>query len=385
MTRQQTVRPKLPIDILLFGATLALVVIGLWMVFDSSYVKTLDSERTSHDAFFFVKRQAFGAILGLGVLLTMMQFGYWRLRRFAFPLMIVGMLLLCAVWIPHLGVVENNAARWVKIGPLNFQPSELAKLTLILYLAALLSRPDCRVGHITQGLGPPLSVIAIYLFLIEREPDLGTAVVLFLVVMTMFFLAGARKRHIVLISTAALIAVLLLGFGFGHRQGRIMSYLHPEKYRDGIGYQIYHARLAVGSGQVLGEGLGQGREKYYLPQGNSDFIFATMAEELGFVGCVPMLTLFFLIGARGFSIARQTRDRFGQLLAAGIAALISCQALINVAVVTGSIPATGVPLPFISLGSSSLILSLAGIGILLNIAQHPTPPSQVETGKEERA
>ncbi len=194
--------------------------------------------------------------------------------------------------------------------------------------------------------------------------------------MTIFFLAGARKRHLALITAVAFVAVLLIGFQFGHRAGRITAFLHPEKDMQGIGYQIYHARLAVGSGLWVGEGLGQGREKYYLPQGNSDFIFATMAEELGFVGCLPVLLALCVVGWRGFRIALRTRDRFGQLLATGIAALISWQALINIAVVTGSIPATGVPLPFISLGSSSLILLLAGIGILLNIAQHPVPPGQ---------
>ncbi|HZO91049.1 MAG TPA: putative lipid II flippase FtsW [Chthonomonadaceae bacterium] len=373
-------RSRLPVDRLLFTATLALLVIGLWMVFDASYVKTLDSARMGHDAFFFVKRQAVGAILGLGALFTMMRVGYWHLRRLAVPLMLLGLVCLCAVWLPRIGINENHANRWVALGPIRFQPSELAKLTLIIYLAALLSRVHCNVRDLGQGLGPPLAVTTLYLILIEREPDLGTAFVLFLAVLTQCFLAGARKRHLALVCAVGGLAVLLMGFGFGHRAGRITTFLHPEKDTQGIGYQIFHSRLAIGSGGWSGAGLGEGREKYFLPQGNTDFIFATIAEELGFFRTASVLGLLCLVGWRGFRIACQTRDRFGALLAAGIAALISWQALINVAVATASIPATGVPLPFISYGSSSLVFLLAGIGILLNIAQNPTPPGQpVET------
>ncbi|HZP84853.1 MAG TPA: putative lipid II flippase FtsW [Chthonomonadaceae bacterium] len=371
---RNTAAPRMPVDRLLFLATLSLLVIGLWMVFDSSYVKTLDSTKLGNDAFFFVKRQAVGAIVGLFALFTLMRFGYWHLRRLAVPLMLLGLALLCAVWLPRIGINENNANRWVAYGPIRFQPSEFAKLSLMIYLAALLSRPHCKVRELGEGLGPPLTVTALYLLLIEREPDLGTAFVLFLAVLTQLFLAGARKRHLVLICAVTGLAVLLMGFGFGHRAGRITAFLHPEHDIEGIGYQIFHSKLAIGSGGWFGEGLGQGKQKYFLPQGNSDFIFATLAEELGFVRTVPILLLLCLVGWRGFRIACQTRDRFGALLAAGIAALISWQAIVNIAVATASIPATGVPLPFISYGSSSLVFLLAGIGILLNIAQHPTPP-----------
>ncbi len=374
--------PRLPVDRLLFAATLALLVIGLWMVFDSSYVKTLDSPKLGNDAFFFVKRQAVGAIVGLFALFTLMRVGYWNLRRLAVPLMLLGLGLLCTVWLPHIGINENHANRWVAFGPIRFQPSEFAKLSLILYLAALLSRPHGNVRELSEGLGPPLTITAFYLILIEREPDLGTAFVLFLAVLTQCFLAGARKRHLLLVCAVGGLAVLLLGFGFGHRSGRITAFLHPDKDRQGIGYQIFHSELAIGSGGLFGTGLGQGKQKYFLPQGNSDFIFATLAEELGLFRTVPVLLLLCLVGWRGFRIACQTKDRFGALLAAGIAALISWQALINVAVATASIPATGVPLPFISYGSSSLVFLLAGIGILLNIAQHPLPPGQPADEKQ---
>lgn len=376
-------RVRMPVDIVLFGATLALVVIGLWMVFDTSYVRTLDNARVGHDAFYYVKRQAVGAIVGLFALFAMMRVGYWKLRRFAAPLMLIGIVSLCCVWVPGLGIERNNAWRWIDIGPVEFQPSEFAKIALLLYLAALLSRPDLNVRYLGErGLSSPLFVSAITLLLIEREPDLGTAFVLFLAVLTQLFLSGARKRHIALICLVCGLAVIAVGFrgdGVGHRSGRITAFLNPEADKTGQGFQVYHSRLAVGSGGWMGQGLGQGKEKYFIPQANSDFVFATLAEEFGFARTVPVLLLLFLVGWRGFRIAWYTKDRFGSLLAGGLASLISWQALVNIGVATASIPATGVPLPFISLGSTSLVFLMASIGILLNIAQHPTPPAVPET------
>jgi cell division protein FtsW len=378
--------PRRTIDFPLFGATLALVVIGLLMVLDSSYARTLDDHRVGFDAFFFVKRQAVGAIVGICVMFTMMRIGYWRLREWAFPMMMTGLILLCAVYLPHIGVRENNASRWLALGPIKFQPSEFAKLALLVYMSKLLSRPwpkeKRKQSKLIEWLGPPLSVTALYLILIEREPDLGTAAVLFLAILTQLYLAGTRKRHILMLLGGTLLAVFLMGFVFKHRGDRITAFLHPERDPQGIGFQITHSVRAVGSGSWFGMGLGKGCEKYFLPQVNSDFIFATVAEELGFVGIVPILGLLFVAGWRGFQIAGQTKDRFGSLLAAGLAALISWQALINIGVATASIPATGVPLPFISYGSSSLVLLMASIGILLNIAQYPTPPGQPVTAQK---
>jgi cell division protein FtsW len=375
MVRQQTVRLRLPIDAVLFGTMLALIVIGLLMVVDSSYIKTLDSLRAGHDAYYDLKKQIGGVLCGLLAMAAVMRIGYWRLKQWALPLVILGGFLLLAVWLPHIGQHENNAARWVKIG-LKFQPSEVAKLTLLLYVAAQLARPACKIRHLTEGLGPTLCVTGFYLLAIEREPDLGTAFALFFAVLSQMFLAGARRRHIALIlAGCGLAAFFVIGMS-KHRQESMSAFMDPGKYQQGIGYQVYHARLAVGSGGWTGMGIGQGREKSYLPESDTDFIFATMAEELGFFWLLPILSLLALIGGRGFWIAYQTKDRFGQILAGGIAALISWQALINIAVATGSIPATGVPLPFMSFGSTSLVALMIGIGLLLNIAQHPTPPTQ---------
>lgn len=373
---------NIPIQNALYAATLSLVVLGLWMVFDTSYAKALDSSKIGNDAFFFVKKQAQGVVVGMLAMFLAMRLGYWRLKQHAGGLMVVSLVLLIAVWLPHVGVVENNAHRWVNLIHFKFQPSELAKLALILYLSAMLSRNHVKVHSLAGGLGPPLTVAALTLVLIEREPDLGTAVVLFMVVLTILFLAGARVSHLLLIIGGAVLAVAVLGFGFKHRGDRIDAFLHPDKYKRSIGYQSFHSRVAVGSGEIMGVGLGQGREKYYLPQADTDFVFATMAEELGFARTAPILGVLCLVGGLGFRIAWQTKERFGALLAGGIAALISWQALVNIAVATVSIPATGVPLPFISYGSTSLVLLLAGIGILMSVAQHPNIPVQSGTKRE---
>ena len=374
MVKQRTVRLKLPVDALLFGTMLALIVIGLLMVVDSSYIKTLDSLRAGHDAYYDLKKQIGGVFVGLFAMAAVMRLGYWRLKQWAVPLAVLGAGLLLAVWIPHIGQHENNAARWVKLG-LRFQPSEVAKLTLLLYVAAQLARPSCKIRHLTEGLGPTLCVTAFYLIAIEREPDLGTAFALFLAVLSQLFLAGARRRHIAMIlGVCGLVSFFMIGMS-KHRQDTMTAFLDPGKYQKDTGYQVYVARLAVGSGGWTGMGIGQGREKSYLPESDTDFIFATMAEELGFVWLLPILGLLALIGGRGFWIAYNTKDRFGQILAGGIAGLISWQALINIAVATGSMPATGVPLPFMSFGSTSLVVLMVGVGLLLNIAQHPTPPT----------
>ncbi len=376
MVRQQTVRLKLPVDVLLFGTMLALIVVGLLMVLDSSYIKTLDNAKLGNDAYFDLKKQVVGAIFGLAAMAAVMRAGYWRLKQWAVPLACVAVLLLIAVWMPGIGHHDKGAARWVHFGFVRFQPSEFAKLALLLYVAVQLARPACKIRHLTEGLGPTLCVSGLILLLIEREPDLGTAFALFLAVLTQLFLAGARRRHIVMIAFGCFTALVIFGMLFQHRQDRITAYLDPAAHRKDLSYQVWHARLAVGSGGMYGMGLGQGREKFYIPEGETDFIFATMAEELGFFWLMPVLGLLVVIGGRGFYIAYATKDRFGQILAGGIAALISWQALINIAVATSAIPATGVPLPFISFGSSSLVVLMIGIGLLLNIAQHPTPPAQ---------
>lgn len=370
-TYAHTMRARFPAEYLLLAATLALCAIGLLLVCDTSFPMSLDSAKLGHDALYFGKQQAFGLFLGLVFLVIMMRIGYQRLRPHAGWMVIFGGVLLLCVWAPHLGIHENGAARWTRlgVGP-EFQPSEIAKLTLILFLAVVLSRPDCPVRHLSEGLSIPLCVAGAYLLLIALEPDLGTAIVLFLTVVTVLYMAGARKRHLLMICMAVCLVLLLHGLKKGQAE-RVWVWLHPGEQTTGIGYQTHLSYLAIGSGEWTGVGWGQGREKYFIPQANSDYIFATVGEELGLIGGIVMMLLFGVVGWCGFTIARQTEDPFGRLFAVGITALISWQALINFAVVTVSIPSTGVPLPFISHGSTSLILMLGGIGLLMSIAQNP--------------
>jgi len=364
----------MPVDTVLFATTLALIAFGFWMVFGTSFFQSMDSAKMGNDPLYFVKLQAKGVIVGAVALWFTMRTGYWKWKQYAIPLMLATLIILCAVWpfhLPGLAIRENGAWRWFGHGALRFQPSELAKVTLVIYLAAMYARPGLRVRVFETGFLPPLIPAFLYFLLIEREPDLGTAMVLFLSAGTILIVAGARKRHIALFFGIGVLAVLLFGFGFGHRGGRMSTFVNPCINRDYGGDQVCNSLYAVGSGGLLGEGMGQGKQKYLLTQANCDFIFATIAEELGFFRSSLVIGCLLLIGWRGFRIALYTKDRFGSLLAAGIAAVISWQALINIAVATGSIPATGVPLPFISFGSSSMLFLMAGIGILLNIAQHP--------------
>lgn len=366
-----------PADRLLINLTLTLLVIGIVAVYDASYARSLDTGRIGNDGFYFLKRQALYAAIGILGMIGISRYGYWRLRRIAAPLLLASFALLVLVWVPHVGVLRNGAARWVGHGLFTVQPSELAKLVLIVYLAALLSRVHYRVQSWSEGLSLPLVVIALFVALVEREPDMGTAAIIFLSCVTLLYLAGAHIKQIgVILAVAGVLFMVVLALGPGYRGGRLGTWWDPFAHYKDTGYQMSRGLVAVGSGGIRGVGIGAGREKFYLPEANTDFIFATIAEELGLWGSVGVITLLFLLGRQGFVIARRTRDPFGALLAGGIAAGISWQAVMNVAVVTGAVPATGVPLPFISYGGSSLIFLLLGVGILLNISQHPDRPGR---------
>jgi cell division protein FtsW len=383
-------RRRGPTDYLLLNLTLALLVIGVVMVFDASYAQAMTRRVSGNDGLFYLKRQAVYAGIGLVAMAAVMRIGYWRLRRMAMPAVAVSLLLLILVWIPGIGMAHKGAARWIGHGSFQFQPSEIAKIALVLYLSALLARRNFDLKNFVDGLFAPLCVVGVFVLLVEKQPDLGTAIVIGLTCLTLFFLAGARKRHLLGIIGIALLFVLVTTFSRSYRVARLTTFLDPLAKSGEAGYQLAHGLYAVGSGGVTGVGFGAGREKFYIPEANTDFIFATIAEETGLWGSLLVVGLLFFLGWRGFHIARNTADTFGALLASGIAALISWQALINVAVVTGTVPATGVPLPFVSYGGSSLVFLLVSVGILMNIAQNPQAPAREKslesdsTGETER-
>jgi cell division protein FtsW len=378
-------RRRASTDLVLFNAVVALLVIGIVMVYDSSYARSMEVKVSGFDGFYFLKRQAIYAGIGVVAMLAMVRYGYWKLRALAVPLLILSCVLLLMVWAPGIGLTRNGAARWIGKGMLQFQPSELAKLALLIYLAALLARlldgKRFDIRSFQDGLLAPLMVVGLIVVLVEREPDLGTAAVIGLTSITLFFLAGARLRHIAGIMGAGVVFVILVTMLHGFRGDRLKTFMNPEADYYGRGYQISHGLMAVGSGGLKGVGIGAGREKFYLPEANTDFIFATVAEETGLWGSVLVLTLLMVVGWRAVIIAHRAPDTFGRLLAGGIGAMITWQALINIAVVTGSMPATGVPLPFVSYGGTSLVFLLISVGILLNIAQHADIPKMAAVRK----
>ena len=326
-----------PMDRLLFLLMLMLIGVGIVTVYDASYALAIEKG----DSFHFVKRQAVCAVVGLAALLVTRHVRYWRWRGWANVALALAAFLLVAVYVPHVGTKVNGAHRWILHG--SFQPSELAKLALVLYLARLLSTRPKRLLNFQEGLLSPLVVIGFLAALIAKEPDMGTALVFGGTGLTLLFLAGARPRHMAGIGVvvAALLAVDVALKSW--RMHRIAAFLNPKADQLHAGYQVWHGLMGLGSGGITGRGLGEGVEKLYIPMASSDFIFPVIGEEWGLIGTLILVVAFALIALRGFTIAYQTRDPFGALLAAGITTLISIQALVNMAVATALIPDTGVP------------------------------------------
>lgn len=362
--------PKRAPDFWLFTLAIVLLVIGVLMVFDASYARA--GERG--DSHYFMKRQVLFALVGLAVMFVAMRIRYWKLRPFALTLLLVSIIGLGLVLV--LGESVNGARRWIRCPGLNLQiqPSEFAKLGLVVYMAASLSAKAREIRDFKRGFLRALIPLVLIGILVMAEPDMGTTVVLMATALIMICMAGARKRHLALVLAIGLLLGTALIFAAPYRKDRLMSFRNPFEDYYGSGYQVSQSLIALGSGGVLGRGFCESREKlFYLPAEHTDFIFAVLGEETGLVGTLAVASLFLLFGARGFSIAYRTKDGFGRLLAGGIAAMISGQALLNMCVVTSSVPATGVPLPFISYGGSSLVLNLVCVGILLNVSKHPAP------------
>jgi len=356
-------------DHLLLLTVVGLTLFGMIMVSSASSVV---AERFRGDPQFFAKHQIFyGGTVGLLMFIVGYFVPYRSWRILALPALIVSLFLLLLVFVPGLQVSSGGANRWIGFGSITIQPTEITKLTFIVYLAALLEKKGSAVRDFRKSVVPFLVITGIISVLIILQPDIGTLVSIAAIAMAMVFAAGFRIRHIlfVLLGGAGLFAVLLNTARY--RLERIMVYLHPELDPQGIGYQINQALLAVGTGGLWGLGLGRSRQKYYyLPEPAGDSIFAIIAEELGLVRSVMVLAAFGLIAWRGFAIARRAPDVFGRLLAVGITSWIIVQAFINVGSILGLLPLTGIPLPFISYGGSSLATLLFATGVLLNVSRY---------------
>lgn len=362
--RRRSRRPSaLPMDPWLFFAAIALAAVGLVMVYSAG--SWLGQEMYGNWEFFLWRQAGFLAV-GLAGMLFISRLDYRLLRRFGPQLMFaaLGMLVLVLIF----GQEINGARRWIRFAGVGIQPSELAKLALAVFLAATLARQGERVRMFKRGFLPVISFASIMMLMVLLEKDLGTTILMGALTLIMLFVAGTRLSFVV---AAVMLAAPLIWqqiVGVEYRRGRL------EDFLSGDGYQVHQALIAIGSGGAWGLGLGNGRQKLgFLPENHTDFILATVGEELGFVGIAVVLGLFGLLVWRGLVVAKRAPDRFGTYLATGISALFGLQALVNMAVVLEVIPAKGITLPFLSYGGSSLLASLVGVGILLSISRRPDP------------
>lgn len=355
-------------DFVLIFVTLLLLAIGLIMVYSASAVW---ADYKFHDSFFFAKRQLLFAGLGFVAMFMIMNIDYWTWRKWAKPILIICFILLLAVLIPGIGMERNGSRSWIGVGAFSIQPSEFIKLAMIAFLAKFLSEQQRHITTVKKGLLPSLSLVFIAFALIMLQPDLGTGTVMVGTCVIMIFIAGARILHFGFLALLGIGGFVGLVISAPYRMKRITSFLDPWQDPLNSGFQIIQSLYAIGPGGLLGLGLGMSRQKFfYLPEPQTDFIFAILAEELGFIGGSLVLILFSLLLWRGIRIALGAPDLFGSFLAVGIIAMIAVQVMINIGVVTGLMPVTGITLPFLSYGGSSLTLMLMAVGILLNISRY---------------
>jgi cell division protein FtsW len=345
-----------------------LTAVGVVMVYSSSAEMADTLERYQKDDFYFLKRQAIFALLGFVVMAGMMRYDYKKLRKFAGIGLLVCMVLLLAVYIPGLGVKINGARRWLRLG-FNLQPVELAKIALIIYMAHSLTKKQKKIREFARGILPYTIVLGIILTLLMFQPDLGSAMTLVAVAVAMLFIAGMRYAYFGYLLTILIPLGALVVMNSTYRMQRIFGFLDPWKDPTGNGLQIIQSWIAIGSGGIFGKGLGEGRQKlFYLPEAHTDFILSVIGEEWGFIGLSLVVFCVYLLIRRGMNTALLAPDDFGRYLAFGITFLLAFEAVFNMCVVLGLVPTKGLALPFISYGGSSLICTLAAIGILLNVS-----------------
>lgn len=355
-------------DRILLMTVMLLLAVGVVMVYSSSSAVALTSYG---DSSYFMRRQIMWAIIGLLCMLAAMRVDHGLLadKRVVLLLLVVTFVLLAATFAPGIGRTVNGARRWIRAGGLTFQPAELMKFTLVVYMSSYLSTKQELIGTFKSGLAPAFVVSGVFLGMTLLQPDFGTVMVMLVVIFCMLFAGGASLAHLAGLVLAGLPLVYVAVAHKAYRLNRITSFLNPWDDPQGAGYQIIQSFLAFGSGGVFGRGLGEGRQKFlFLPERHSDFIYAVIGEELGLIGAVVVLLLFGVILWRGVRIALRT-DGFSKMLALGLTVLICVQALINMAVVTGIMPTKGITLPLVSYGGSALVVTLASVGVLLNISK----------------
>lgn len=344
-----------------------LIAIGIVMIYSASAIY---AHGNMGDSLYFLKRHLLYLAIGLVAMLTAMSIDINYLKRIAKPMILFTIILLIFVLIPHIGRETAGARRWFRFGFVNFQPSELAKIAMIVYLAEMISRKGILVKSFMQGYVPAITVLAAVVGLILLEPDLGTAITISVIAILLLFVAGAKASYITAFFLASLPALYLLLFMVPYRRKRIMIFLKPWSDVRGSGFQIIQSFIALGSGGIFGVGLGQSKQKlFYLPASHTDFIFSIIGEELGLIGTGTIVILFILFVWQGMKVAFRAIGTFEKLLSLGIVSLIAIEAIINIGVTAGALPTKGMPLPFISYGGSGLIFHMMAIGLLLNVAK----------------
>ena len=357
-----------PVDKTLLAIMIVLMLTGFLTLFSATYYKAVDSG----DPLSEVKKQLFGAAVGAAAMCftTRMPYQFWGKRRVVTIGVALSLALLTLVAIPGIGVYINGSRRWLSLGGVSFQPGEFAKYAAVLFMAMALTARGRRIEKFWKGILPVLAVPGVMFLLILQQPNLSTAGTIIIVSVLMVMLAGAKWKHMLALGAGGLALGAYYAWSEEYRRERLLSFMNPFAKMSDEGYQLSQSLIAFGSGGLFGMGLGQGRQKYaYLPYPESDFIFAIVGEDFGLAGCLVVILLFIAFLLAGMRIAMTCDDKFGCLLAAGITGMISVQAFINMGVVVGVLPTTGLPLPFFSAGGTSLSITMAAVGIVLNISR----------------
>ena len=360
-------RRRNPVDSSLVILMVMLLSAGLLVLFSATYYAATENRLSE------VIKQLLGIGLGTAacIVTSRIPYRFWRQNWVVVTGLGVSAVLLILVIIPGIGVYINGSRRWLSVGGLSFQPSELAKFAIVLYMATVLSWSGPRIKRLWTGIVPVLIVPGITFLLILEQPNLSTAGSIMIVSLILIIMAGAKWRHILLMLTGGLCVGGFYAWSEPYRRRRLLSFRNPFAMMHDEGYQLSQSLIAFGSGGVFGMGLGQGRQKYaYLPYPESDFIFAIVGEDFGLLGCLAVIALFVALMIAGYRVAIACRDKFGALLAAGITSSITVQAFLNMGVVVGILPTTGLPLPFFSAGGTSVSITMAAMGILMNISRN---------------
>ncbi len=353
--------------VLLIGSAMLLLCIGIVMIYSASAIYAFEQ---MGDSAYFIKRHL--VYLGIGIFFVYVakSVDYKGIRKYAKRILIAAVVLLVIVLIPHVGHSTGGARRWFKFLGFSFQPSEFLKLAIIFYMADFLDRKKASLADIKHTILPALFVLGLCAGLVFLQPDLGTAVTIAMVVLILFFAAGFKSTHLLVIVLSALPPLLYSMIAKPYRRKRLLAFFHPWEDPRGVGFQIIQSFLALGSGGLFGVGLGQSQQKlFFLPESHTDFIFSIIGEELGFVGSSAIVILFIVFIFAGMVIVFRSQSFFSQLLALGLVSLIGLQAVINIGVSTGALPTKGLSLPFISYGGSALLANMAALGLLINISQ----------------